>query len=323
MEFTEQFRKPPEAVMPPPGRDNSLERLEIVPSGGPTGAEIKGVDLSKPISEDVAAALKQAWTDHLVLVFRDQKLEQRNYLDTVRLFGEPVANGAKHLYATLGDKSLWHAMDYDEVSMLSNLDDDGKPTVSNAGLGSLEVVWHSDNSYIETPPAGSTLYSVAIPRDDSGQTSFSNQYMAYDDLPSDLLKEIKGRWAKQDATRNSANVLKPGVKEPTCPEEVPGPFHPLVRVHPVSGKKTLYLGRRRTWPSQYIKGMRSDDSEDLLDRLWAHATQPKYAWTHKWRVGDFVVWENRSALHRREIVNPTEARVMWRSQFEREVVMPG
>jgi taurine dioxygenase len=227
--------------MPPPGRDNSLERLEIVPSGGPTGAEIKGVDLSKPISEDVAAALKQAWTDHLVLVFRDQKLEQRNYLDTVRLFGEPVANGAKHLYATLGDKSLWHAMDYDEVSMLSNLDDDGKPTVSNAGLGSLEVVWHSDNSYIETPPAGSTLYSVAIPRDDSGQTSFSNQYMAYDDLPSDLLKEIKGRWAKQDATRNSANVLKPGVKEPTCPEEVPGPFHPLVWVHPVSGKKHSIL----------------------------------------------------------------------------------
>ena len=322
MEFTEDFKKPPVAVNPPPGRDNTLETLEIVPTGRPVGAEVKGIDFAKPVSDDIADALRQAWADHLVLLFRDQKLEQKHYLTAIKIFGDPVANGAKHLYARLGAKSLWHTMDYDEVSMLSNLGDDGRPVEKNDGLGSLEVVWHSDNSYIETPPAGSTLYAITIPDDDSGQTSFSNQYMAYDELPADLLKAIEGKRAKQDATRNSANVLKPGVKEPTCPEEVPGPMHPLVRIHPVTGKKTLFLGRRRTWPSQYVEGM-PNDSEDLLDRLWAHATQPKYAWTHRWRIGDLLVWENRSALHRREIVNPTQPRVMWRSQFSREKVIPG
>jgi taurine dioxygenase len=322
MEFTEQYKLPPEAVIPPDGRANTIECLEIVPSGGPCGAEVKGVDLSRPIPEALAERLRAAWVEHLVLLFRDQKLSQQNYRDAVRLFGEPVANGARHLYARLGDKSLWHVMDYDEVTMLSNLGEDGKPVERNAGLGSLEVVWHSDNSYIETPPAGSTLYAVSIPDDDSGQTSFSNQYMAYEDMPTDLLQAIEGKRAKQDATRNSANVLKPGIEEPTCPEEVPGPMHPLVRVHPVSGRKTLYLGRRRSWPSQYIEGM-PNDSEELLDRVWTHATQPKYAWTHHWRVGDFLVWENRSALHRREIVNPTQPRVMWRSQFDRQDVIPG
>jgi len=299
MDFTEVYKQPPEAVIPPTGRDNTLASLEVVPTGRPTGAEIRGIDLSHPVPGEVAEALRGAWADHLVLLFRDQKLEQKNYLDTIKMFGEPVANGAKHLYAKLGAKSLWHAMEYDEMSMLSNLGEDGHPVERNDGLGSLEVVWHSDNSYIETPPAGSTLYAIAIPDDDSGQTSFSNQYVAYDDLPPDLLQEIEGKWAKQDATRNSANVLKPGVVEPTCPEEVPGPFHPLIRVH------------------------MPNDSEELLDRLWAHATQPKYAWTHKWRVGDLLVWENRCALHRREIVNPTKPRVMWRSQFERQDVIPG
>ena len=113
-----------------------------------------------------------------------------------------------------------------------------------------------------------------------------------------------------------------GVTEPTSPEEVPGPMHPMVRVHPVSGKKALYLGRRRTWPSQYIEGI-PNDSEELLDKLWAHATQPKYAWTHEWQVGDFLVWDNRCAMHRREVVNPNLPRVMWRSQFAGDKVIPG
>jgi taurine dioxygenase len=319
--FAEAYTHAPEAVMPPPGRANTLEGLEVVPTGKAVGAEIRGVDLSKPVPAALADALRDAWTEHLVLLFRDQKLEPDDYMAAASIFGTPQEGANKRYYEMAKKKSLYHVMD-NHISILCNLGPDGKPVEKNDGLGSLEVVWHSDNSYIDEPPAGSTLYSLVIPTDDSGQTSFNNQYLAYEELPDDLRQAIEGKRSKQDATRNSANVLRPGVTEPTCPEEVPGPMHPMVRVHPVSGKKCLYLGRRRTWPSQYIEGI-PNDSEELLDRLWAHATQEKYAWTHHWQVGDFLVWDNRCAMHRREVVNPTMPRVMWRSQFAGEKVIQG
>ena len=321
LSLAEIYTHAPEAVVVPSGRPNTLDALEVVSSGRPVGAEIKGVDLAKPIPTDLADALRQAWADHLVVLFRDQKLETVDYVEAAKIFGQPQEAANKKYYEKSKKKSLYHMMDKD-ITVLCNLGDDGKPVEKNDGLGSLEVIWHSDNSYIEQPPAGSTLYSLVIPTDKSGQTSFNNQYMAYDELPADLLKAIEGKQSKHDATRNSANALRPGVVEPTTPEEVPGPFHPMVRVHPVTGKKALYLGRRRTWPSQYIEGI-PNDSEDLLDRLWAHATQPEYAWTHEWQIGDFIVWDNRSAMHRREVVNSTMPRVMWRSQFAGEKVIAG
>ena len=133
---------------------------------------------------------------------------------------------------------------------------------------------------------------------------------------------IKGRKSIQDASRNSADVLRPGVKLPTRPSEVPGPHHPLVRAHPETGKPALYLGRRRTYPSQYIVGLPEDESETLLDRLWAHATQDKFKWTHTWRVGDLLVWDNRCAMHYRDPVDATQRRVMYRTQFQGETPIP-
>jgi taurine dioxygenase len=320
-DFAEAYTTAPASVVVPSGRPNTLEALEVVPSGRAVGAEIQGVDLAKPVPAELADALRQAWADHLVLLFRDQKIEPDNYVDAAQIFGKIQVAANKAYYEKANRKSLYHVMEQD-ISILCNLGPDGKPVEKNDGLGSLEVIWHSDNSYIEQPPAGSTLYSLVIPTDNSGQTSFNNQYLAYEELPADLLAAIEGKQSKQDATRNSANVLRPGVTEPTSPEEVPGPFHPMVRVHPVTGKKALYLGRRRTWPSQYIEGI-PNDSEEILDRLWAHATQPKYAWTHEWKIGDFLVWDNRCAMHRREIVNSAMPRVMWRSQFAGENIIAG
>jgi taurine dioxygenase len=208
------------------------------------------------------------------------------------------------------------------VSVLSNLDENGKPTKVNSGLGSLEVVWHSDNSYAEAPPAGSGLYALEVPIR-SGNTSFANQYLALETLPPHLRRAIEGRRAKQDASRNSAGVLRPGLAVPTRPEDVPGPLHPLIIVHPVTGRKTLYLGRRRIYPSQFIEGLSEAESEALLDQLWAHATQEKFTWTHAWRAGDLLVWDNRCALHHREPVDETQRRVMLRTQFEGRVPIPG
>jgi taurine dioxygenase len=166
------------------------------------------------------------------------------------------------------------------------------------------------------------LYALEIPpAGGGGDTSFNNQYLAYEELPEDLKAAIAGRSQVHDSSRNSAGVLRPGVKLPTTPEEVQGPVHPLVRVHPVTGKRALYLGRRRTWPSNYIVGMPNAESEALLDRLWAHATQPKYAWTHHWRVGDVVLWDNRCCMHYRTEIDSAYRRVMHRTTIKGEPVI--
>lgn len=302
---------------------NTLRALEIVPTGTAVGAEVRGVDLSRPVPEDVANALRKAWSQYLVLLFRDQEMTPEQYLRAASIFGRPQVGAARSYFEKTAMLDTIHTLPVSEVSVLSNLDRDGNPVMENAGLGSLEVVWHSDNSYIEEPPAGSTLYAREIPNDSTGKTSFNNQYLAYEELPDDLKKAIEGKRSKQDASRNSAGTLRPGVKKPEKPEEVPGPTHPLVRRHPVSGRNALYLGRRRAYPSQFIEGLPPQESEMLLDKLWAHATQPKYAWTHVWRVNDMLVWDNRCAMHYREPVNSTQRRVMWRSQFQGEKVIAG
>ncbi len=302
---------------------NTIAALEILPSGAAVGAEIRGIDLSKPIPGAVAKALQEAWSEHLVLLFRDQEMTPEQYLRAASVFGKPQVGAARAYFEKSGKMDTLHTLPVPEISVLSNLDQDGNPVKENAGLGSLEVVWHSDNSYIEQPPAGSTLYSQEIPDDGTGKTSFNNQYLAYEELPDALRRAIEGRSSKQDASRNSAGVLRPGVKKPEGPEDVPGPMHPLVRVHPTTGRKALYLGRRRVWPSQFIEGLSHEKSEEVLDQLWAHATQEKYAWTHVWRVGDMLVWDNRCAMHYREPINSEQRRVMWRSQFQGDRVMPG
>ena len=302
---------------------NTLANLRIVSTGAAVGAEVTGIDLSQPIPDDVAQALRDAWYERLVLLFRDQDMTPDQYLRAASIFGKPQVGAARAYFEKAGTLDTIHTLPIPEISVLSNLDREGKPVMENAGLGSLEVVWHSDNSYIEEPPAGSTLYSREIPDDGTGKTSFNSQYLAYEELPDDLKQAIEGKRSKQDSSRNSAGTLRPGIKKPEKPEDVPGPMHPLVRKHPVTGRKALYLGRRRVYPSQYVEGCGNEESEALLDRLWAHATQDKYKWTHTWRVGDMLVWDNRCAMHYREPVNSTQRRVMWRSQFQGERVMAG
>jgi len=296
-------------------RPNTLDALQVVPTGRPCGAEIRGVDLTQPVPSDLAAALRAAWLDHLVLLFRDQYLDAAQYLAAARLFGQPVEGGKRRYMKAAG---LTLDERFPELHILSNLDADGRPVQDNGDLGSLEVVWHSDNSYVEAPPAGSCLYSLEVPTH-SGNTSFNNQYLSYETLPTELKAAIAGRRSKQDASRNSAGVLRPGLKKPGRPEDVPGPMHPLVRVHPDTGRPALYLGRRRVYPSQFVEGLAEDKSEALLDRLWAHATQDSLAWTHVWRAGDFLVWDNRCAMHRRDEVDHTQRRIMFRTQFEGQV----
>lgn len=303
---------------------NAPESLQVVPTEAAVGAEIRGVDLSRPVPEETKELMRKAWADHLVLLWRDQNLPDISFLDAAGIFGvtkEPaarkyqVAGGYK-----IGGKIVpLHA----HVSLISNLNENGEPVMDNGALGSAEVVWHSDNSYAEVPPAGSMLYAVVLPTNGGGDTWFNNQYLAYEELSDDLKRQIKGLSQRHDASRNSAGILRPTVELPTTPEEVPGPVHPLVRVHPVTGKRALYLGRRRDWPSNYIIGMSNEDSEALLDKLWTHATQEKYAWGHKWRVGDLVLWDNRCAMHYRSEVDCKQPRVLYRTVVKGEPILAG
>ena len=306
------------------GRANSMSSLEVIPSGAALAAEIRGIDFSLPVPEDVKEALREAWAEHLVLLIRGQEIDDDQLLAVSGIFGPPHEAASRKYHLAVGeqvdDKHMISR--HPSVSIISNVDANGKPVLDNGGLGSYEVVWHTDNSYVEVPPAGSMLYALELPPDGcGGDTSFNNQYLAYEELPEALKKAIAGKSQVHDSSRNSAGILRPGVTLPTKPEEVQGPVHPLVRVHPVTGRRALYLGRRRVWPSNYIVGMSNEESEALLDKLWAHATQPKYAWTHKWRVGDIVLWDNRCCMHYRTEINVAHRRIMHRTTIKGEPIV--
>jgi len=297
--------------------------IQITPSGAALAAEVRGVDFSRPLSGDDRAALRNAWAEHLVLLFRGQTLTDEQLLPASGVFGPPHEAASRKYHLDVGEKVDDKLISrHPSVSIISNLDKSGNPVKDNGGLGSYEVVWHTDNSYVQVPPAGSMLYALELPPPGGGgDTSFSNQYLAYDELPGDLKKAIEGKSQIHDSSRNSAGVLRPGVKMPETPDDVKGPVHPLVRVHPVTGRRALYLGRRRDWPSNYILGLPNAESEALLDRLWAHATQPKYAWMHKWRVGDIVLWDNRCCMHYRTEIDTAYRRVMHRTTIKGEPIV--
>lgn len=300
---------------------NTLARLQIVPTGKAVGAEVRGLDLSLPVPADVAEALRNAWAQHLVLLVRGQQLSEEQFVRAAQIFGNLKEAGSRKYLLQGGKKAAHFLSTFPEITVLSNLDENGNPVRENVMLGSLEVEWHSDNSYVPVPPAGSVLYSKEIPCNGTGNTSFNNQYLAYEELPAELKQAINGKLQVQDSSRDSSGTLRPGAKMPTTPEEVEGPQHPIVRVHPVTGRKTLYLGRHRVWPSNYVVGMKDEESQELLKKLWAHATQPKYAWTHVWKVGDVLIWDNRCCLHRRDEVDATQRRVMLRTVIEGEPVV--
>ncbi len=190
----------------------------------------------------------------------------------------------------------------------------------NSGLGSGEVDWHSDNSYVETPPAGSMLHALEIPPGDGGATAFSNQYLAYEALPEALAERLQGLYQRHDSSRNSAGVLRPAARLPATPEEVEGPVHPLLRRHPVTGRTALYLGRRRLWPSNYVLGLAEAESRALLDELWRHAGEARFAWSHQWRAGETLIWDNRSVMHHRTASDASQRRVLHRTQIKGEAV---
>jgi taurine dioxygenase len=179
-------------------------------------------------------------------------------------------------------------------------------------LGAYEAIWHTDMSYIAEPPMASALYSLEVPHS-GGDTGFCNMYLALETLPPELRGQVEGRVCRHDASRNSAGELRRGYVDAPDPSHTVGADHPIVRTHPATGRKALFLGRRR---NAYVPGLTLAESEALLDALWAHATQDKFTWYQQWRVGDLILWDNRAVMHRRDSFDPAARRVMHRTQIK-------
>ena len=145
-----------------------------------------------------------------------------------------------------------------------------------------------------------------------GDTGFLNLYQAFETLPAALARRIEGLTLKHDATYNSVGLLREGFQDVTDPTASPGASHPIVRIHPETGRKALFLGRRNC---AYVNGLSLEESEELLDAIWQHVTQERFTWHHKWRLGDLVIWDNRCAMHRRDAFRDDAERIMHRTQI--------
>jgi taurine dioxygenase len=273
--------------------------VEVTPAGA-IGAEVRGVDLAAVAGREIDA-IKQAWYRHDVLVFRNQRLTDDDLLAFSRHFGAldpPPNQGA-------GRKS---PPGYPDVYVVSNVvDEQGEPI---GALGDGEALWHTDMSYVAQPPDASMLYSLEIPPV-GGDTSFCSMKAALAKMPRALADRIARLDIKHDGTYDSGGYLRKGMAASADPRTSVGTPHPIVIQHPVSGDRGLYLGRRR---NAYIMGLEVAESERLLDEIWSYVEAAVYV--HKWRLGDLVLWDNRTTMHRRDAFDPKARRVMHRTQIK-------
>jgi taurine dioxygenase len=167
-------------------------------------------------------------------------------------------------------------------------------------------------TYNELPPKAGILYALEVP-ENQGNTHFANMTYAYIELPEILKNKIKDKTLIHDSAHNSAGMLRKGYNETNNPSQTPGARHPLVIRDPQTNKQMLFLGRR---PHAYIIGMEVRESEKLLDEVWQHATQAKFTWTQKWKVGDLLMWKNLNVLHKRDSFDPSTRRIMHRTQLK-------
>ena len=282
---------------------NSVMTLDVVRTEGAIGAEVRGVDL-RHLDDAAFASIHRAWVAHSVLLFRGQALSDDDLISFSRRLG-----GLDH--APVQEHGQTVVAGRPELYVVSNVLVDGKPIGS---LGAGEAVWHTDMSFLPAPPKASLLYALEIPPE-GGDTWFADMYAAFARLPPDLQRRATGLRVKHDGTYNSGGYVRQGVVPSDDPRQAPGTLHPLVCTHPDSLRQMLYLGRRRM---AWIEGLELPESEALLDEIWAHATHADITWSHRWAVGDLVMWDNRCTMHRRDPFDGSARRVMHRTQVKGE-----
>ena len=267
---------------------DEIGQATVVPSGKALGATVEGIDLSAPLADDVDRIL-DALHAHLVVRLRAADLDDVGFTRLAERFGtlegSPDYSRSRSVYVP--ESPL--------MTVVSNVNENGKP-VGDHGDG--ELNWHTDLGFTDRPSGYTFLLAREVPPS-GGNTSFANMYNAYERLPDETKTAIARLKLKHQESHTAQGIPRPGYRDirTSDPRELPGPQHPIVRTHPVTSRKALYLGRRF---GAYIPGLPLAESEAMLDELWASAAQPEDVWTQEWSVGDLVIWDNRCTMHRRD-----------------------
>src|SRR5262249_53020586 len=273
------------------------DTLTSVPLSPAIGAEIVGVDLRAPLEDAQFVAILEAWHQSCVLLFRKQHLETEDQLRFAGRFGELSKVINNH------SKNSGHP----SVMLVSNIRKDGQLI---GGLPDGEMYFHSDQCYVERPIKGTTLYAIELPRQGEN-TLFANMYSAYETLPADVQRQIAGLKAMNvyDYENN------PTTRGAIIREGVPHYAHPVVRTHPDTGRKALFVNRLMT---DHVLDMPRDESDRLLSFLFDHQEQRRFVYEHVWRTGDLLLWDNRCSLHARTDFDPAERRLLRRVAIKGE-----
>ena len=275
--------------------------MKVTPITANFVADIEDVNLAT-INDTEFEQLYSAWLEYGVLRIRNQDLDDEQLQTFSKRFG-PLEEAPFGRMSEEDKAKIKHRY----VTTLSNIIVDGKPI---GGLGNSEATWHSDMTYIETPPPASLLLGIEIP-EQGGDTHFANQYAALKALPGDLRKRIETLTVKHNAAHTSVGKLRPGFEAFDDPREAPGAIHPMIKTHNESGRPALYLGRRE-WA--YIPGLSVTESDALLDELWAYVALEENTWRQKWQPLDLIIWDNRCVMHRRDGFDQNSRRYMRRCQ---------
>jgi len=268
--------------------------LSVTPLSAHTGAEIVGADLSDPVDEQSRKLLNQTLLDHSVIVIRDQKLKAPQFLEAMKIFGEIF----------LQHNPRFAVPECPQIHYISNQDkfEDGRVYIPGEG-------YHTDHSNDVEPPKATGLYALKIPKI-GGDTQFINMYEAYDALPEEMKKRLDGLQARHVYQSKYSERKLPSLTEERRKIASGSAIHPIVRKHPGTGRKAIYINPIRI---EEIIGIPEQKALSLLDELLEHATQEKFQYRHKWKVGDLVIWDNRCLMHKANGDYPvSEVRYLYR-----------
>jgi taurine dioxygenase len=259
------------------------DSLHVALFDGPLGAEVIGLDLNRPLPQRDFQRIHQAHLDHHLLVFRAQRITPQQQVDFSRRFGPLQIHVLRNFQLPSNP----------EVLIISNIIEHGQPV----GLGDAGHFWHSDLSYKETPSLGSMLHAQELPSE-GGDTLFANMHLAWDTLPAALRHAVQDARAEhsylaQYEALRRRSPFRPALTQAQI-DEVKPVQHPVVRTHPETGRKALFVSEHFT---TRIVGLPEDESRALLDELFAHSVLPEHVYRHQWAPHDLVFWDNRSLMH--------------------------
>ncbi len=271
---------------------DAAQKINVVPLSSALGADIVGVDLRAPIDDATTHVIRQAWKDHLVIRLRGQELSEDDQVRFGETFG-PLNRSAR--------KRAHHNAANPAVMLISNIRENGQLI---GALPDGEMQFHTDQSHQETPCSGTMLYALEVPRV-GGDTLFANGYTAYETLPDAIKQRLAGKRALHAYDYDTASTRRGTVLK----EGVPHAVHPVVRTHPETGRKALYVNRLMTLR---IEDIEPQESEDLLQMLFDHIERKDFVWGQTWKPGDVVLWDNRCTVHARTDFSAAERRLMRR-----------